>query len=149
MKKNFLLFILCCVGGFAGCKSQKIPTDFALSFGAGGGFAGRWNGYAIDHLGNFYEWQGLGSQKQTVLLGILPKKELQTLRKSFQKWGFEALTQDEPANMTAQITLTQAGKTHTVRFPMPNAPTTSDQDPAIRLYALCMQTIRNVSPQTP
>ncbi|MBL7979250.1 MAG: hypothetical protein JNN12_13000 [Bacteroidetes Order II. Incertae sedis bacterium] len=149
MKKNLLLFFLCCMGGFAGCKSQKIPTDFSLSFGVGGGFTGRWNGYAIDHLGNIHEWQGLGSQKQTAPIGVLSKKELQTLLKTFQKAKFEEINRDETANMTVQITLSQRGKIHSVRFPLSNEPTTSDQDPVTRLYALCMQAIRNVSAQIP
>lgn len=138
----FLIF--CLVGGFAGCKSQRIPEDFSLTFGAGGGFTGRWQGYAIDHLGNLHEWRGFGSQKQTERIGTLPKKELQTLFKVFKKAGFQEINRDEPANMTVQITFSQAGKAHSVRFPMPHEPSTSDKDPVIRLYALCMQAVHNL-----
>lgn len=125
-----------------GCKSQKIPLDFTLSFSAGGGFTGRWSGYVVDHAGNVAQWNGTKRPENLEPLGRLAEKDLKALRKAFDEAKFMTLKRDEPSNMTVELALIQDGKSNTVRFPMPSNPTINDEDPLLRLYAWCKQTLK-------
>ena len=141
--------LLLSLGGCAGSKESdgesKVPADFQLEFGSGGGFTGRWEGHTVGANGVVTGWsRDPGGEKVPRELGTLPAGELTSLWKSIREHGFFDLDPGEPGNYSRMIRVTADGTTHEVTW-TPAMGQQEDPGAAGILYRRFMEAVGGVA----
>jgi hypothetical protein len=93
-----------------------IPDGFSVMFGAGGGFAGLWNGYTVQADGSVLQWKGRYAEERTAPAGELSPEQMQILWTCLDKHQFFAQDLQDYGNQTAVIRVTTAVDTHRVAW---------------------------------
>ncbi len=131
--------------GLTGCTSAAqrqarsgaptaAPADFAMSFGKGGGFAGRWQGYTIAADGAVAQWEGRITPDNLSPVGSLSPAQVDSLWQRVNALDFFSLESQGTGNMTGYIEVAAEGRTHEVRWPV-SLEKEAAQAPWEQLYA--------------
>ncbi|MGH7496739.1 MAG: hypothetical protein ACREOO_30680 [bacterium] len=108
----FLLFSSCSKENKSAAQgADKLPSDFRLVFGEGGGFTGMWQGYTIDSSGAIYSWQGKLAGENPRSAGKLSATQIKALWQEIQKADLLGQELNERGNMTSIMRVTANGVT--------------------------------------
>jgi hypothetical protein len=108
----FLLLGACSKENKSSARSaDKVPADFNLIFGDGGGFTGLWQGYTVDANGAIYSWQGKIAGENAKPAGKFSAKQMKSLWREIQKADLFTQELDEHGNMTSIMRVTANGAT--------------------------------------
>jgi len=137
------LLAVCAKGNKSTAPSGgKPPADFALTFGEGGGFTGRWQGYTIQAEGSIYAWQGKMAGDHAILSGKLTEEQMRLLWRELEKEKFFEQELDQRGNMTAILRVTASGKTKELAWvPQYGSATVAKSTPQ-RLQQYCQQLVQ-------
>ena len=109
-------------------EAPRVPDDFEVSVGQGGGVTGRWSGYGARADGTAWRWTESGGARTTTATGTLAPDSLAALWQRVEADALPAQA-DAPGNLTAAIETTARGETHRLAWAPGSHP---DLD---RLYA--------------
>ena len=92
------------------------PEDFTMIFGEGGGFTGRWEGYAIQSDGAVLAWSGPTAGEESTPVGSLTAAQMDDLWAQVQDAEFFDQNVRETGNITAFIEVTAGQRKHRVSW---------------------------------
>lgn len=128
-----IVTLLVMVTGAGACKSSEsavadddhgsnlagagaTPEDFIMIFGEGGGFTGRWEGYAIDSDGAVLAWSGPTAGEERTPVGSLTAAQMDDLWAQIQDAEFFDQNVRETGNITAFMEVTAGKRKHRVSW---------------------------------
>jgi hypothetical protein len=92
------------------------PEDFTMVFGEGGGFTGRWEGYAIQADGAVLAWSGPTAGEERTTVGSLTAAQIDDLWARVQDAKLFDQNVRETGNITAFIEVTAGERKHRVSW---------------------------------
>jgi hypothetical protein len=95
-------------------QTEPVPTDFKLTLGQGGGFAGRWTGFTIDHDGTISEWSGPVAESNMHPAGTLSSQQLQAIWRDATESEFFSQEIAESGELTAFLKINADSIEHRV-----------------------------------
>ncbi len=116
---------------------ERVPPDFSIVLGSGGGFAGTWSGYIVGPDGAVSRWSGVTSSDDVEQIGSLSREELAAAWTEVEKAKYFSTQLEETGNMTAFLEITADGRKHRTSW----VPTVEGFEPVTapveKLYLFC------------